>query len=250
MEGEEDVKRPIIGITCSRTPGGRWGDYSLGQFLDYVYEAYSRSVALCGGAPLLLPVVLENEIAAALVERLDGLILAGGPDVHPRLYGEEVAPGLGPVDFDADRLQIALAKSAVEHDLPLLGICRGIQVLNVALGGTLHQDLKASPSTISHTQTADRGVASHTVSVAAGTRLHRIVRQKSIWVNSHHHQAIKDPAPGLAISATAGDGIIEAVELPEHPFALAVQWHPEGMAGHDLYAKRLFKAFVAAAEDR
>ena len=242
------MRRPVIGITCSRGVGGRWGSYSRGLFMDFVFDAYSQAVLACGGAPLLVPITQNRESLLSLCQAIDGLILSGGPDVHPRAYRQEPQAGLGEIDEAADRMEMAAASLALSMDLPLLGICRGIQVLNVALKGTLYQDLSERPADpIHHFQSADRCVPTHKVRIASSTRLRTIVQRRTLWVNSRHHQAIKDLAAGLVASAHAGDGLIEAVELPGHRFAIGVQWHPEGLWEKDRASKRLFKALVNAA---
>ena len=240
--------RPLIGITCSRSTGGRWSSYSLGHFQDFVFDGYSRGVLACGGAPLLVPIPQNKQSISAICHALDGLIFSGGPDINPRFYRQDPLPGLGEVDEDADHMALELIRQALALDLPILCVCRGIQVLNVALGGTLYQDVPTEmPSALKHEQQADRAVVTHTVTVLPDTLLRRIVKRDRMWVNSKHHQAVKDLAPGLIVSAHAADGLIEAVEKPDQRFVVAVQWHPEGLWPHDICAKRLFQALIKAA---
>jgi putative glutamine amidotransferase len=245
------MQRPLIGITCSRNVGGRWSSYSLGNFQDFVFDAYSRGVLVAGGAPLLIPITQNKQSISALCHSLDGLIFSGGPDINPRFYQHEPLPGLREVDDDSDRTAIELIGQALALDLPILCICRGIQLLNVALGGTLYQDVPTEiPSALNHNQQADRAVVTHTVTVLPDTLLRRIVKRDRLWVNSKHHQAVSDVAPGLIVSAHAADGLVEAVEKPDQRFVVAVQWHPEGLWPHDIYAKRLFQALIRAAASR
>src|SRR5512133_3431343 len=154
-----EVKAPLIGITCSRSTGGAWGRYSLGHFMDYLLSDYSQAILQAGGAAICIPVAQDRGSLGTILDRLQGLILSGGPDVHPRCYGEEPLGGLGEVDAALDEMELAVAQLALDKDLPLLGICRGIQVLNVALGGTLYQDLPTQvPASICHTPRTDKAV--------------------------------------------------------------------------------------------
>ena len=240
--------RPLIGITCSRVIGGAWGQYDPGHFMDYAYEEYCQAIHHCGGASVIISVPQSRETFRTIFDRLDALLLSGGPDVNPKFYGEQPLAGLGEIDEDLDRMEIEAAQMAFEQDLPILCVCRGIQVLNVSRGGTLYQDIPSQVKEgINHTQKADKSVLTHSIQIEEKTRLYGIFKRKKIWVNGKHHQAIKDLAQGLLISARAGDGIIEAVEHPPKRFVIGVQWHPEGTWKNDLYSKKLFRAFVQAA---
>jgi putative glutamine amidotransferase len=242
---------PLIAITCSRVTGGAWGMYSLGHFMDYTFSDYSQAILHAGGAPVIVPAAQDKNSMGAILDSVQGLILSGGPDVHPRRYGEEPLAGLGEVDEALDRMELLAVAMAVEKDLPVLGICRGIQVLNVALGGTLFQDIASQvPESICHTPKTDKAVNTHTVRIEAGSRLHRLIGKREIWVNGKHHQAVKDLASGLAATAHAKDGVVEAVELPGKRFVAGVQWHPEGTWREDLFSQKLFAAFVKAAQAR
>jgi putative glutamine amidotransferase len=241
-------KAPLIGITCSRATGGAWGMYSLGHFMDYTFSDYSQAIHHAGGAPVIIPAAQDRKSLERILSAVQGLILSGGPDIHPRRFGEEPLAGLGEVDETLDRMELMAAGLAVEKNLPLLGICRGIQVLNVALGGTLYQDISSQvPESICHTPKADKAVNTHTVRIAAGSRLHKLFGKREVWVNGKHHQSVKDVAAGLVVSARARDGVIEAVELPGKRFVIGVQWHPEGTWRDDLNSTKLFQAFVRAS---
>jgi putative glutamine amidotransferase len=240
--------KPLIGITCSRTVGGAWGQYSLGHFMDYIYEEYCQAILSCGGAPVIIPVTQDTETFKTVFDRLDGLLLSGGPDVNPKFYGEQPLPTLGEVDEGLDQLEMEAARFAFRKNLPILGICRGIQVLSVSQGGALYQDIPSQVrDSIGHAQKADKSVLTHSIRIERGSRLYNIFKKKEIWVNGKHHQAIKDLAKGFVISAYATDGIIEAIEYPSKKFVIGVQWHPEGTWENDVYSKRLFRAFVQAA---
>jgi putative glutamine amidotransferase len=241
-------KAPLIGITCSRLTGGAWGMYSLGHFMDYALSDYSQAILHAGGAPVIIPAAQDRRSLRAVLDSVQGIILSGGPDIHPRRYGEEPLAGLGEVDEALDQMELATANLALEKNLPLLGICRGIQVLNVALGGTLYQDIPSQvPESICHTPKTDKAVNTHTVRIEPGSRLHKIIGKRELWVNGKHHQAVKDPAPGLVVTARARDGGIEAVEQPAKRYAIGVQWHPEGTWRNDPWSKKLFLSFVRAA---
>jgi putative glutamine amidotransferase len=244
-------KAPLIAITCSRLTGGAWGMYSLGHFMDYTFSDYSQAILHAGGAPVIVPAAQDQKSLGVILDAVKGLILSGGPDVNPRRFGEEPLAGLGEVDEALDRMELMAVRLAIDKNLPVLGICRGIQVLNVALGGTLYQDVASQvPEVLCHTPKADKAVNTHTVRIEAGSRLHRIIGKREIWVNGKHHQAIKDLAGGLVVTARAKDGVVEAVEHPRKRFAIGVQWHPEGTWRDDPSSQRLFAAFVQAARGR
>lgn len=237
------TRPPIVGVTCSiihiedRPP-------RLGQSRSYL-DALVRA----GAAPLLIPHLTDRALLRTVYEQLDGLLLPGGDDVDPVRYGELRHEKCGPISTERDEAELTLARWAAEEGKPLLAICRGIQVLNVALGGSLVQDIEAQvPGAERHNWKPGypRDHLPHTVSVHPQTRLAGLVGADSLPVNSFHHQAIKEVAPGLMVTARAPDQIIEAVELEDHPFAVAVQWHPEELAGDDARAQRLFDALVLA----
>jgi len=240
--------RPLIGITCSREVGGAWGRYSPGHYMDYTFDEYSRAVCSLGGAPVLIPVAPNRDSLLEIAGRINGLILSGGPDINPRFYFQQPLEGLGEVDEDLDRMELEIAKIAFEKNLPLFAICRGIQTLNVSLGGTLYQDINIwIPDSIKHAPNIQKSVNTHTVRIEKQTFLYDIIKRRKIWVNGKHHQAIKNLAPGLKISAVANDGIVEAIEDPTKKFVIGVQWHPEGTWKEDSNSKKLFRAFVKAA---
>ncbi len=242
--------KPLIGITCSRRFVEGWGPHSPGDRIDYTFEDYSKALRYCGGAPILIPVAQNRKTLQAIVDRIAGLLLSGGPDVHPRQYGESPLPELGETDEALDEMELSVANMAFRKNLPLLAICRGIQVLNVLRGGTLYQDIPTQvPNQLGHLQQVDKSIRTHRVRVEEGTLLHSIVGSREIWVNGKHHQAIKDLASDFVVCARAEDGIIEAIEHRSKPFVLGVQWHPEGTWERDLYSKRLFRAFVKATLD-
>ena len=246
--GPAPTPPPLIGLTCSTQSLKDWSSLYTGRPADFVVRDYSRAVETAGGLPVLIPVPQDPQTGLDTLTRLDGLLVTGGDDVHPRCYGEEPRPGLGEVDYQRDLAEIALVRSALDLGLPVLGICRGLQLINVACGGTLYQDIfSQKPDCQGHRQSAPRDINTHTVQVLEPSRLHDILGRTSVWVNSRHHQAVRDPAPGFIPSALAADGLIEALEKQDHPFLLAVQWHPEGTWSHDDSSLKLFQALIRAA---
>jgi len=214
-------------------------------------STYVNAIHKSGGVPMAgFPLSDNPADVDALLQRVDGLFLTGGKDLHPLLFGEQPKPGLGYVFPERDEFEVALARRALDLGLPVLGVCRGMQVLNVAAGGTLHQDINSlpNPAPILHSQMAARSREWHSVTLEPGSKLAAVFTDllvdHSLNVNSIHHQAVAAVANGWIASAVAPDGIIEAVECPAQPFALGVQWHPEELQRH----QPLFEAFVAAAE--
>lgn len=232
------MKIPVIGVTPH---------YDSENNRVCIASMYLEAVMDAGGVPLLLPLKAEYQSLAAAANLCDGFLFTGGPDIDPFRFGEETIPECDVVYPDRDEMEEVIFKAALKEKKPVFGICRGIQVLNVFLGGTLYQDIPAqfhsSPS-ICHSQKSGRTVLSHSVSIESGTPLSDIIKADTLMVNSFHHQAIKDLAPGLKAAARSKDGLIEAVYMEEHPFFLAVQWHPEHLFRVNEGAKKLFHAFV------
>jgi putative glutamine amidotransferase len=235
---------PLIGIPSRHDQSGRSGSPILAQSRTYV-----EAVTTAGGAPVLIPLNLGEEALRAIYERLDGLLLAGGIDVHPRHYGETIHEKCGQIDEAQDAVELTLARWALDGRLPILAICRGIQVLNVAAGGTLYQDIASQvPDSLKHDYWPDypRNLLPHQVTVNNDSHLAAILGGTQVAVNSLHHQVIKDLASRFRVVARSADGLIEAIEDQSHPFALGVQWHPEELMG-DAPMRRLFEEFVSAA---
>jgi putative glutamine amidotransferase len=215
---------------------------------------YPAALAASGALPVIIPLGLPDDALADLFDRLDGLCLAGGVDIDPAHYDEARHPALGNVDATRDATELTLARWALAADLPLFGICRGIQLLNVAGGGSLYQDLAAQmPAARQHDFSPadspwERPV--HAVRVAEGSRLAALLRTGEVMTNSFHHQAVKEVAAGFVPAAWAADGVVEGIEAPGQRFVLGVQWHPEGMFTTDPLARELFAAFVGACQAR
>ena len=240
---------PVIGITGYADQSVRPPNVSLFS----ISQTYVHAVELGGGAPIIIPPHLEEMELRAIFECLDGLLLSGGGDIQPSFFGEQDSGLLWLVDEGRDRSELALARWALAKELTLLAICRGHQVLNVAAGGTLIQDISTHiPDALNHSSVAGRPKSSvaHTVEVKAGSRLAALVEAGDLGVNSAHHQALKAMGDGLTITARASDGVIEGVELADHPFCVGVQWHPEVMVESQPVMRRLFEALAEAAKAR
>lgn len=232
---------PIIGLTTSR---------DLANETIRVNEAYVQGISQAGGIPVLIPLGISEQALAAMAVKLDGILFTGGIDVEPARYGaDNQHPKLGEVDKDRDRVELFLYQEITRLGLPFLGICRGIQLVNVAMGGTLYIDIPSQyAGAIQHDYHGyPRKTLAHSVEVV-DERLASILGATRQEVTSFHHQAVEKLAPVFKATAYAPDGLIEALELPGYPFGLAVQWHPECMLDEPSM-QSLFRAFVMAAEE-
>ena len=233
------MSRPLIGI-AGFTPACK----------ITTIDSYIHAVEASGGIALIIPPDASVERAAQVVARLDGLLIPGGDDIDPAQYAAERRPQLGVCDGAHDAADRALIHAALQRRMPLLGICRGMQILNVVLGGTLYQDIAAEyPGALTHRNPEDLDYMAmvHSIAIAPETPLRTILGADESMVNSLHHQAIRDLGAGVQVAARAADGLIEAITVAGQPFALAVQYHPEALIDHDPPAQRLFAAFIAAA---
>lgn len=232
------MKKPLIGITATY----------IGRHRRSFDTRYSDAILAAGGLPLILPPLSDAADAAAQLSLIDGLLLTGGHDIDPELYNEGKLPACGEPDRRRDDAELELILQARELDMPTLGICRGIQILNAAYGGTLYQDIPSQyDSWLDHARKEDE-IHAHTVDILGCTPLDSIYGTDSLSVNSLHHQAVKDVAHGLEVCAVSDDGLTEALWDPRAKFILAVQWHPELMTGTDGSAELLFKAFISTCK--
>lgn len=232
-------KRPLIGITAGLNEQEKY--QVLSRF-------FMEAITAQGGLPVMLPLTTDEALLRSYVEELDGFLFSGGADVDPLLFGQWQKPGCGSICPLRDAHELTLARLLLQRsDKPVLGICRGLQVLNIALGGDIYQDLPSEHEgeLIAHRQKQPSYYPSHPVTVAEGSLLHRITGKDELMVNSLHHQALHRMGD-WQVCATAPDGVIEAAELPQHPFFMGVQWHPERLYDRDPAANSLFAAFVAA----
>jgi putative glutamine amidotransferase len=235
----------LIGITCGMKT-------QAGKKAISIPEAYMRAVIRAGGLPVIIPETVLPAELEGLRLRLDGLLLTGGADVDPARFNGKPNPKVYGIDAQRDEVEINLARLAASTNWPFLGICRGIQVINVALGGTLFTDIADQlPEALKHDYDSDteRALEAHPVELETGSALARILGGDTVRVNSLHHQGIENIAAGLRPIGTAPDSLVEAVELPGHPFGLGVQWHPEAMPD-SLQMQALFSAFIKAAEKK
>lgn len=243
--------RPTIGITTQTLqaidgiPAGLPSSVVMNQ-------RYYEAVASAGGAPVLIPLLEDIDALRATFDACGGIMIPGGVDVDPATYGETPHEKLGRIDPDRDRVELQLTRWAIEDRKPLLGLCRGLQVINVAAGGTLFQDLDDQlEGAIRHdyfpTYGFDRDYVSHEVAVARESRLHSLVDVDQLPVNSMHHQGVKQLGKGLVACAHSADGLVEAVESVNGHWMVGVQWHPEVFDADDPHTRELFRGFVRAA---
>ena len=228
--------KPVIGITARVEENQTYS-------LDPVY---GRAILRAGGLPLIVPIVDEEDIPL-LCERLDGLIVTGGGDINPTLYGEEPHVKLGAVYPGGDKYEKELILKFLEMDKPFIGMCRGLQMFNISLGGTNYQDLEAQfeGELHQHKQNAMRTHRTHSVTLEDDSLLYEIMKEKKFNVNSFHHQGVKDVSPQLTVAARASDGLVEALESKHHQFAMGIQWHPEEFAlQEDEASMNIFNRFV------
>ena len=236
--------KPLIGIP---------GDTQIeGDSVRYLaYASYVRAIQRAGGAPIMIPLGLDHATLRAIFSRLDGLLIQGGEDVHPNEYGEELEPFCGKIDLERDATELTMLRWAFEKNLPTLGICRGIQMMNVVAGGTLYQDIDSQlPGSLRHPHIKGNPAdfRAHRITVEPASQLAKALGTTEIQVNSRHHQAIKSLANGFRIIARSPDGIIEAIESANGHFALGVQFHPENMIDSDTRIFGIFRTFVEAIE--
>ena len=231
-----DGKRPVIGVVPL---------YDAERDSLWMIPGYLDGITAAGGIPVVLPLTEDEQALRQLACEIDGVLMTGGQDVSPALYGEERQDACGEELPVRDGMESRLFQLCLERDLPVLGICRGIQLINVLLGGTLYQDLPSQhPTETEHHMSPPYDRSIHQVNIRKGTPLSVLTQTERMGVNSYHHQAIRDKAPDLQTMAVSEDGLIEAVCLPERPFVWAVQWHPELSWRTDETSRRIFEAFV------
>ncbi len=234
---------PLIGITSSHSKN----KFGLPQV--HLMRTYIDAIIKAGGVPVIIPSELPEESWKLLYEKLDGILFSGGGDIDPKKFNGEAHPTVSGIDYDRDALEIPLVLQAIEDKKPFFGICRGFQILNVALGGTLYTHVSDQlKNSLEHSTAKDlpRDTLVHEVKIEEKSHLAKILGKPILKVNSWHHQGVKDIPPQLKIVAHSPDGLVEAMELNDHPFGMAVQWHPEWMP-EDKSMQALFKAFVEAS---
>ncbi|TCP29973.1 putative glutamine amidotransferase [Scopulibacillus darangshiensis] len=231
--------KPIIGVTSNVE----------NDFTHTLSNDYLQATLQAGGVPVILPIGLDDDVSQ-IAEAIDGLVLSGGGDIDPMLFGEEPHQKLGRIAPGRDTLEIALTQRLLELNKPILAICRGIQIMSIAAGGDMYQDIysQIGAPLLQHTQNANRFHLSHRVKAEGHSLIAKIAGQTEFKVNSFHHQAVRDVALPFVVSARSSDGVIEAIESTEHDFVIGVQWHPEALAlKGDAIAKQLFESLVRKA---
>lgn len=232
--------KPVIGLTCS---------YRGENPQHYLNQSYMEAIRHFGGIPLMIPVYALPEEQAFLMDFCDGLVLTGGDDLDPALYGETILNDTVAIAAERDAAEYAVLDLAVQRDIPIFGICRGIQVMNVYFGGTLYQDIPTQvPSDIAHRMEPPYHRTGHRCLVSPGSQLQSLTGADEFGVNSHHHQAIRDLATGYLCLGRSEDGLIEAICDPSKTFRWGVQWHPERIWDIEPSSAKLFEAFIAACK--
>lgn len=234
--------KPFIGITCDYMISEK--GMSLGQERYFVSKEFVDAVIEAGGVPVLIPIINKEEDILRIMDSLDGIILSGGFDVNPIYYGEEPSKYVGFTYTPRDLCELFIVKAAIEKDMPILGISRGQQIMTVAFGGKLYQDISENENSyVNHMQRASINDIGHYVDIVPGTKLYKIFDNERLLVNSFHHQAAKAVPPNFIVSATSSDGIVEAIEHKTKPI-MAVQWHPEIMIKKHPIMLRIFEEFI------
>ncbi|KDR93761.1 putative glutamine amidotransferase [Peptoclostridium litorale DSM 5388] len=235
--------KPLIGITTNFMMAEK--GLLSGQERYFLESDYVKAIENVGGTCILFPHTSDVESFVRYLDLVDGIVISGGIDINPMFYGDEPMEKTGYFNTKQDFFDVELTKKAIQSHVPILGLSRGIQIINVALGGTLYQDVSyMEKRALKHMQESKRSEKSHCISIEKDSKLYEIFGEEKIFVNSFHHQAIKDIGKGLKVSARASDGVIEAVELEGEDFVMGVQWNPEFMADEYEEQEGIFKKFV------
>jgi putative glutamine amidotransferase len=239
---------PLVGITPDVGAAPRPGKKA--EPLIVLQERYARAIQDAGAVPLVLPVMPSLASMRRVIESLDGLIVSGGNfDINPRLYGEEPIKAMRNILEQRTQFELGLIDLALERDMPILGVCGGAQAINVALGGSLYQDIRTQiAGAVEHERSSIKDTGGHAVAIVKGTKLRKIIGRESLEVNTTHHQAVKKLGNGLIVNASAEDRIVEGIESRKHTFVLGVQWHPEFLVQRDQAQKKIFSALVSACK--
>ena len=241
------MNRPLIGISSNFYPAQPDRDFSRGRDVNYLQVDYHKYLEKAGGIPILIPVIHDKVVLEQAISRVDAIVFSGGADIAPEFYNEEVFDPEWPGEIPRTKFEIELLKSAINQHKPVFGICRGLQSINVALGGTLYQDLGKQCNLDNHRVIEGKPVPHHNVTLDTGSWLHEVIGDTTIQVNSSHHQAVKTVASDLKVTAKSEDGVIEGLESNNANFVVAVQWHPERMEAE--HATALAKHLVQVASE-
>lgn len=233
--------RPTIGITPDFNPGD-----DKTEPTSFLRSRYISVIEECGGVPLILPLTNSSELISLMFEKIDGVMLTGsGPDIDPALYEEEKRFDFKVMSRERTTFELSIARMAMEREKPIFGICGGMQMLNVAAGGSLYQDIASElPGSLGHQREADSDLPTHPIAIRTGSLLFKIAEKKVVIVNSSHHQCIKNVASGFMVNATSPDGVIEGIESIRKGFSLGLQWHPEYLFRDDPINRRIIEAFL------
>lgn len=237
--------KPIIGVTVDK-------NRSDGYNYEKINECNLQALIASGAIPIMLPITGDDELIDDYLNIVEGLYFSGGSDIHPLIFNEDPIKEIGGIDYSRDEFEIKLFKKAAAKNMPILGICRGEQVINVASGGSLYQDIYAQRNgTNGHSpKFSSGGYAHHKVKIAKDSMVYNILKTEETNVNSFHHQAVKDVAEGYKVTAVSEDGIIEAIESVEHSFIVGIQWHPEIMFERYPEFLKIFEALVNASSKK
>jgi putative glutamine amidotransferase len=239
------MKKPVIGITCSMRKEDKKREFPTAYAFEYLNRPYSKAVEKAGGLPMLLPNLENLKLIENILSLTNGLLVSGGGDVSPKLYNQEAKAKLIPPIPERDEFEIGLIQKAEKKKLPILGICRGMQVINVAFGGSLYQDFKLNPVYSDHRRRGNLYLRKHEIRIEKNSLLYLIIRKNRLTVNTSHHQMIDLLSPEFEISAiSVKDGVVEAIEHKAKPI-LGLQWHPEVM--RDLSSRKIFKWLINQA---
>ncbi|HJX11435.1 MAG TPA: gamma-glutamyl-gamma-aminobutyrate hydrolase family protein [Candidatus Binatia bacterium] len=243
---------PLIGITADLAEPPQPISHGAPEPIIFLPRRYCRAVENNGGMPMLLPFTRSRALMRQFIDRLDGLLISGGAfDIHPSYYNENPIKKIGAIKAERTEFELEMTHLALKRDLPLLGICGGAQAINVALGGSLYQDIATqAPHANQHEQGTKKEIGGHRVTIERGTKLADILRRRTLEVNTTHHQAVKAIGTGLVVNATAEDGLIEGIESLRHSFVLGVQWHPEVLAPRHVAQRRIFSFFIYSCRRR
>ena len=249
MSQASTSRTPLIGITADLSSVPAKGTNPTQESTLFLPQRYCRAIQEVGGIPLILPPIASQRGLRRILQHLDGMLISGGNfDIHPSYYGEKPIRALGEIKKDRTEFELELVDLSLKEDLPLLGICGGAQAINVALGGSLYQDIATQlPNATQHEQGTKKDKGGHPILIHSGTRLRQIIQRQTLEVNTTHHQAVRRVGKGLVVNATTEDGLIEGLESSNHRFVLGVQWHPEILARKVPSQRRIFSSFISAS---
>lgn len=233
--------KPTIGITPDFTPGDEKSEPTC-----FLRNRYIMAVEKCGGIPVILPLTRSHEVISSLLDKINGLMLTGsGSDIDPSVYGEEKKFDFKIMSHERSAFELRIVKMAMEREMPIIGICGGMQMINVAAGGSLYQDIRSElPGSLAHQKEEAKDLPNHPITIREGTLLLKITNLTQVKVNSSHHQCLKKVAPGFIVNAISPDGVIEGIERGKKGFVIGLQWHPEYLFNDDPANRRIIDAFL------